>query len=127
MGDASSGSPKEHPLYDLRGRYVRGGHEAQREQHRPGHRHEPERPAEHAHVRVNAHHDDVGDAVGFAEVVDLLAAVAHTVVAGDTLSKIAKAHLGDAGRYMEIFNANTDTLTNPDQIKVGQTLKLPAR
>ena len=29
----------------------------------------------------------------------------HTVVAGDTLSKIAKAYLGDAGRYMEIFNA----------------------
>jgi len=51
----------------------------------------------------------------------------HTVVAGDTLSKIAKTHLGDAGRYMEIFNANTDTLSNPDQIKVGQTLMLPAR
>ena len=51
----------------------------------------------------------------------------HTVVAGDTLSKIAKAYLGDAGRYMEIFNANTDTLSNPDQIKVGQTLNLPAR
>ena len=51
----------------------------------------------------------------------------HTVVAGDTLSKIAKAHLGDAGRYMEIFNANTEILSNPDQIKVGQTLKLPAR
>jgi nucleoid-associated protein YgaU len=51
----------------------------------------------------------------------------HTVVAGDTLSKIAKAYLGDPGRYMEIFNANTDTLSNPDQIKVGQTLNLPAR
>jgi nucleoid-associated protein YgaU len=51
----------------------------------------------------------------------------HTVVAGDTLSKIAKTYLGDAGRYMEIFSANTDTLSNPDQIKVGQTLNLPAR
>jgi nucleoid-associated protein YgaU len=51
----------------------------------------------------------------------------HTVVAGDTLSKIAKAYLGDAGRYMEIFNANTGTVSNPDQIKVGQTLNLPAR
>ena len=51
----------------------------------------------------------------------------HAVVAGDTLSKIAKASLGDANRYMEIFNANTDTLSNPDMIKVGQTLKLPAR
>ena len=51
----------------------------------------------------------------------------HTVTAGETLSKIAKSYLGDAGRYMEIFNANTDTLSNPDLIKVGQKLKLPAR
>ena len=51
----------------------------------------------------------------------------HTVVAGDTLSKIAKAYLGDAGRSTEIFNANSATLSNPDQIKVGQTLNLPAR
>ena len=51
----------------------------------------------------------------------------HTVVAGDTLSKLAKEYLGDAKRYMEIFNANTDTLTNPDMIKVGQKLNIPAR
>ena len=51
----------------------------------------------------------------------------HTVVAGDTLSKLAKAYLGDAGRYMEIFKANTDKLSNPDQIKVGQRLNIPAR
>ena len=51
----------------------------------------------------------------------------HTVVAGETLSKLAKEYLGDAGRYMEIFNANKDTLTNPDLIKVGQHLKIPAK
>ena len=51
----------------------------------------------------------------------------HTVVAGDTLSKLAKAYLGDAGRYMEIFNANKGTLSNPDQIKVGQRLNIPSR
>ncbi len=48
-----------------------------------------------------------------------------TVVAGDTLSKIAKQHLGDSKRYMEIFNANKGTLTDPDKIKVGQTLTIP--
>jgi nucleoid-associated protein YgaU len=51
----------------------------------------------------------------------------HTVASGDTLSKLAKAYLGDAGRYMDIFNANSGTLTNPDMIKVGQKLNIPAR
>jgi nucleoid-associated protein YgaU len=51
----------------------------------------------------------------------------HTVVAGDTLSKLARTYLGDAGRYMEIFKANSGTLTNPDMIKVGQRLNIPSR
>src|SRR5207248_2237631 len=34
----------------------------------------------------------------------------YTVKAGDTLSKIAKEHMGDASAYMEIFNANKDQL-----------------
>jgi nucleoid-associated protein YgaU len=49
----------------------------------------------------------------------------YTVVSGDTLSKIAKQLLGDAKRYMEIFNANTGTLTDPDKIRVGQKLTIP--
>jgi len=51
----------------------------------------------------------------------------HTVAAGETLSKIAKTYLGDANKYMDIFNANKDTLSDPDKIKVGQRLKIPAR
>jgi nucleoid-associated protein YgaU len=49
----------------------------------------------------------------------------YTVKAGDTLSKIAKQHLGDANAYMKIFEANRDQLSNPDLIKPGQVLKLP--
>ncbi len=49
----------------------------------------------------------------------------YTVASGDTLSKIAKQFLGDAKRYPEIFNANKGTLTDPDKIKVGQTLTIP--
>jgi nucleoid-associated protein YgaU len=49
----------------------------------------------------------------------------YTVKAGDTLSKIAKEHLGDASAYMKIFNANKDQLSDPDKIKPGQVLKLP--
>ena len=49
----------------------------------------------------------------------------HEVVAGDTLSKIAKRYLGDGNRYMDVFNANKGTLTDPDKIKVGQKLTIP--
>jgi len=50
----------------------------------------------------------------------------YTVKSGDTLSKIAKETLGDANAYMKIFNANKDQLSDPDKIKPGQVLKLPA-
>jgi nucleoid-associated protein YgaU len=50
----------------------------------------------------------------------------YTVKAGDTLSKIAKDHLGNANAYMKIYEANRDQLSNPDVIKPGQVLKLPA-
>jgi LysM repeat protein len=49
----------------------------------------------------------------------------YTVKAGDTLSKIAKQHLGDGNAYMKIYELNRDQLSNPDQIKPGQVLKLP--
>jgi nucleoid-associated protein YgaU len=52
-------------------------------------------------------------------------AATYTVKPGDTLSKIAKEHLGDANAYMDIFNANRDQLSDPDKIKPGQVLKIP--
>lgn len=55
------------------------------------------------------------------------ASATYTVKAGDTLSKIAREHLGDANAYMAIFEANKDQLTDPDKIKPGQVLKIPAR
>jgi len=50
----------------------------------------------------------------------------YTVKAGDTLSGIAKATLGSAGAYMQIFELNKDQLTDPDKIQPGQVLRLPA-
>jgi nucleoid-associated protein YgaU len=49
----------------------------------------------------------------------------YTVKSGDTLSKIAKDHLGNANDYMKIFNLNKDQLSDPDKIKPGQVLRLP--
>jgi nucleoid-associated protein YgaU len=54
------------------------------------------------------------------------AAATYTVKAGDTLSKIAKDHLGNANAYMKIFDANKDQLSDPDKIKPGQVLKIPS-
>ena len=53
------------------------------------------------------------------------ASKSYTVKSGDTLSRIAKEHLGDAKDYMKIFNLNKDQLTDPDMIKPGQVLRLP--
>jgi len=50
----------------------------------------------------------------------------YTVVAGDTLGKIAKEFYGNPMKYKEIFEANTHILKNPDTISVGQVLNIPS-
>jgi nucleoid-associated protein YgaU len=60
-----------------------------------------------------------------APVVDGAAAT-YTVVKGDSLSKIAKHFYGNANRWRRIFDANRDQLDDPDRIKPGQVLKIPA-
>lgn len=49
----------------------------------------------------------------------------HTVVRGDTLSKIAKEAYGDANKYPVIFEANKPMLSHPDKIYPGQVLRIP--
>lgn len=49
----------------------------------------------------------------------------YTVKSGDTLSKIAKAHCGDAMKYMEIFEANKPMLDDPNKIYPGQVIRIP--
>ena len=49
----------------------------------------------------------------------------YTVVAGDTLSKIAKREYGNANEWKRIFEANKDLIKDPDKIFPGQKLKIP--
>jgi len=49
----------------------------------------------------------------------------HVVQRGETLGKIAKHYYGNAMKYKEIFEANTDKLKNPDLIYPDQELIIP--
>ena len=49
----------------------------------------------------------------------------YTVVAGDSLSKIAKRFYGDANKWPRIHEANRDQIKNPDLIYPGQKLRIP--
>ena len=55
------------------------------------------------------------------------APVIYEVKPGDSLSKIAKAHYGDANDWQRIFDANKDILKDPDKIYPGQKLKIPPK
>jgi len=75
----------------------------------------------------------VGNSNGIAFVDDQMTvenvepeAQFYTVVSGDTLGKIAKAHYGNAMKYPVIFEANTPMLSHPDKIYPGQVLRIPA-
>ncbi|MEM9303827.1 MAG: LysM and BON domain-containing protein [Pseudomonadota bacterium] len=49
----------------------------------------------------------------------------YTVQSGDTLSGIAKKVYGNASKYMQIFEANTPMLKDPNRIYPGQVLRIP--
>ncbi|HEX5819183.1 MAG TPA: LysM peptidoglycan-binding domain-containing protein [Gemmatimonadales bacterium] len=49
----------------------------------------------------------------------------YTVKAGDSLSKIAKALTGDLNNWKAIYEANKDTIKDPNVIHAGQVLRIP--
>ena len=74
----------------------------------------------------------VGNTQGVSRVDDQMVvevpepeAVLYTVKSGDSLSRIAKAHYGNAMKYPVIFEANKPMLTDPDKIYPGQVLRIP--
>lgn len=48
----------------------------------------------------------------------------YTVKSGDTLSAIAQKYFGDAGKYRDIAHFNN--MSNPDDIQVGQQIRIPS-
>ena len=49
----------------------------------------------------------------------------YTIVAGDTLSRIAAARLGTAARWREIASLNQSTISNVNALRVGTAIRLP--
>ena len=49
----------------------------------------------------------------------------YFVQPGDSLSKIAKEHYGNAMKYPEIFEANKEVIKDPNLIYHGQKLRIP--
>lgn len=50
----------------------------------------------------------------------------YTIEKGDTLSAVSKRFYGKAKFWRQIYEANRDTIEDPDRIFPGQTIKLPA-
>ena len=49
----------------------------------------------------------------------------YTVQPGDSLSKISNQFYGDASKYMKIFEANKEKLSDPDKVRAGMDLVIP--
>jgi nucleoid-associated protein YgaU len=49
----------------------------------------------------------------------------YIIQKGDTLSKIAKQHYGDANKYPRIFAANREVIKDADLIFPGQKIRIP--
>jgi nucleoid-associated protein YgaU len=58
-------------------------------------------------------------------IQDWPAELVHVVANGDTLEKLAKRYLNDAGRALEIFDLNRDQLSNPHLLPIGVELRVP--
>ena len=71
--------------------------------------------------------DDMPDFSNVQAGSSSTATTIYEVKAGDSLSKIAKAHYGNANDWKRIFEANRDILKDPDKIFPGQKLNIPPK
>jgi len=62
-----------------------------------------------------------------APVATPAAPQSHTVVSGDTLSKIARKYYGSSGDWQQIAEANKAILPDPTKLKPGMVLTIPPK
>ena len=49
----------------------------------------------------------------------------HEIVDGDTLAELARRYLGSSDRWIEIYQANRQTLSDPELLPIGLELVIP--
>ena len=49
----------------------------------------------------------------------------YEIQEGDSLSKIAKDYYGEAAKWKVIYEANKNSIKNPDEVYPGQVIELP--
>lgn len=59
-----------------------------------------------------------------SEAAQNVSPAVHTVVSGDTLSKIALQYYGDSSLWTKIYEDNRDIISNPNMIRVGWQIKI---
>ncbi len=74
--------------------------------------------------------DDVVPAASVAvqvdDVVGPLVAQDYTVMKDDTLQKIAKKYYNSYGKWIKIYEANKDKIKNPNFVRPGTVITIPA-
>lgn len=74
----------------------------------------------------------VGDTAGLINLIQVSREIepqgarTHTVQRGETLTGIAQKYYGRASEFQKIFDANRDKLSDPDKVREGTTLVIPA-
>ena len=59
--------------------------------------------------------------------VEPVSSTTYVVIAGDSLWKIAQKQYGSGSLWRQIYEANKDTIQDPNRIWVGQVLNIPAK
>lgn len=71
--------------------------------------------------------DEETAAAADAEAPIAIEAQEYVIQKDDTLQKIAKKHYGSYGKWIKIYEANKETIKNPNLLKAGTKITLPAQ
>ena len=84
-----------------------------------------ETPAQEPQVAVEKPQGEVFDSTIYRQTEKIETQRFYVVRRGDTLSKISMTYYGSANQWRKIFEANKETIPNPDKLTPGVKLIIP--